>query len=278
MSDNANNAAASGVRAGASAEQLVERLSATARDLATEIGALRLEQRVSEAMLDALPPDRRYCPICESVCERFEPFGIYPRPDACCPNCRTVERHRLSWLYLMEATNIDTARLRFLHFAPEPGFRDRLRCRKNIAYLSVDLEPGKADQVADIQHLPFADGSFDAIYCSHVLEHIPDDRKAMRELFRVLAPGGWALVMVPLDPKLDATYQDPRIVTPEERLAHYGSPEHVRMYALDVHERLASAGFAVKTIADYASKMSPRVRRICSVREDWMFFCRKESV
>ena len=260
------------------AEELLHQLKGAAASLEGELSAFRLEQRVTGALIDqALPPEARYCPICETVCPRFESFGIYPRPDACCPFCRTVERHRLSWLYLMEATNVDSEKLRFLHFAPEPGFRDRLRSRKNISYLSVDLEPGKADRVADIQNLPFENGAFDAIYCSHVLEHIPDDRKAMKELYRVLSPGGWALIMVPLDTRLDATYEDPSIVTEEERLKHYGSPEHVRMYSLDVEDRLRGAGFEVTTVSDYAARLGQRVRRLCSVREDYIFFCRKEN-
>lgn len=259
-----------------------EQLSARAaidelRTLRESVARLELANRTWSALLDgALPPKARLCPICNTVQPEFTPFGLIPRQDACCPSCRTVERHRLAWLYMRMNTNLFTSKLRFLHFAPEPGFREVLRRSPELTYVSVDIEPGKADEVADIQNLPYAEGSFDAIFCSHVLEHIPDDRRAMRELYRVLAKGGWAIVMVPLESQLTATREDPSVTSPEERMKHYGSPEHVRMYSLDVADRLREAGFRVSVNRSFADRLDPALRRRLAVLPDWIFHCVKE--
>ena len=138
-------------------------------------------------------------PICGWRLRRLRTStGPFPAPDSVCPGCGSLERHRLLWLYLRERGDLFAERLRVLHVAPEPGLERRLRARPNLDYLSIDLDPAAAMAAADLEHLPFADRSFDRVLCVHVLEHVDDDAAALSELHRVLAPGGEAIVMVPL--------------------------------------------------------------------------------
>ena len=112
------------------------------------------------------------------------------RPGARCPRCDALERHRILWLFLQRETDLLEAPHRVLHLAPEPVIADLIRNRPNLSYISGDLNPGAAMEVMDVTELPRPDGAFDVVLCNHVLEHIPDDRRAMSELFRVLEPGG----------------------------------------------------------------------------------------
>jgi SAM-dependent methyltransferase len=155
-----------------------------------------------------------------------------------CPACGSLERHRLLWLYLRRRGDFFARGLRVLHFAPEPCLESRLRGK--LDYVSADLEPGTADVVADIAALPFEQASFDRVLCIHVLEHVRDDAAALRELRRVLAPGGEALIMVPL--LGDTTDEDPD-ASPDERVRRFGQADHVRLYgAADLFARIAAAG------------------------------------
>jgi SAM-dependent methyltransferase len=193
--------------------------------------------------------DRVTCPCCGRTARKFIPtvLPVGPnRANARCPNCGARDRQRYMWLYLERKTNILVDRLRVLHFAPERIFEEWLRPRANLDYVSTDLARARADVKADITDLPFPDDSFDVILCSHVLEHVLDDRKAMRELYRVLRPGGWALVLVPMDFRRDETYEDPSVVDPAERERHYGQADHVRVYGPDFTARLEEAGFTVR--------------------------------
>ncbi|MCK0209484.1 methyltransferase domain-containing protein [Starkeya koreensis] len=113
-------------------------------------------------------------------------------------------------------------------------------------YISCDLNPGVADQVVDIQDIPFPDKSFDIIWCSHVLEHVPDDRKAMREIHRVLRDGGTALIQIPV--WHEVTDEDPSIIDKQERIRRFYQADHVRLYGDDVDIRLKEAGFSVRTV------------------------------
>jgi len=155
-----------------------------------------------------------------------------------------LERQRLIWLYLKDKTNFFESKLRVLHFAPIFYLQRFYKKLANLDYISADLNDTSAMINMDITDIKFEDNSFDCILCVHVLEHVRDDKKAMKELFRVLKPQGWAIIQVPI--KLDKTFENNTISTPEERLKYFGQEDHVRIYGLDYKERLEDAGFSVK--------------------------------
>ena len=186
----------------------------------------------------------RVCPICEHTGIMIA-VGHPPRWDARCANCGSRERHRLLWLWATEGGRNRLSDRRILHFAPEKALRHALR--DNPAYETADLRQRGVTHRVDITRLPMAAGIYDIVIANHVLEHIDDDRQAMRELFRVLRPGGLALLTVPLNPTRQDTYEDPAITDPLHRAAHFNAPDHRRYYGLDFADRLEDAGFAVET-------------------------------
>jgi SAM-dependent methyltransferase len=192
--------------------------------------------------------NRYNCPCCGWHFRKFLPFGIKRRPNAQCPKCGSLERHRLLWLFVKSRTNLFSDNLKVLHFAPEYCLQRILRLMPNLDYVSADLDSPLATIKMDITNILFKDNSFDVILCSHVLEHIIDDYKAMRELFRVLKPGGWGILQTPIDSKRDKTFEDSRIVSPEERERFFGQSDHVRIYGRDYVDRLKEAGFEVLLI------------------------------
>lgn len=148
------------------------------------------------------------------------------------------------WRYLNERTNLFADKLKFMHFAPEFCFQRIFRAMPNLDYISVDLNSPSAKLKMDITNMQFDDDSFDCILCIHVLEHVVDDQKALNELYRVLRPGGWGIFHVPING--EKTIEDPTIVTAEEKMRHFGDPDHVRSYGRNFKERLESVGFSVK--------------------------------
>jgi len=201
-------------------------------------GALR--RRIKRARLRG---DAVECPCCGRKWAEFAPDR--GRGNALCPGCGSHERHRAQWLYLDRVLDLGIEPVRLLHFAPEYALRGLIEQRRAVDYVTADLDPAGVDVAADITALPFGDGEFDAIVCSHVLEHVDDDRAAMAELARVLGPGGWLVVMVPLDLGREATHEDPSITAPADREREYLQHDHVRLYSLDIMERLAGAGLTV---------------------------------
>ena len=184
------------------------------------------------------------CPICHTEEDAFLPFGSNPRPNALCPQCGSLERHRLLWLYLHDKTNFFKREHVVLDIAPIRLFSDKWSDFFQDNYISIDLSSPLAKIRMDITDLKFSDNYFDWIICYHVLEHVPDDRKAMQELLRVLKPGGKAIIQVPIFS--DATYEDPSIIAPDEREKAFGQSDHVRRYGDDYADRLRSVGFDVK--------------------------------
>jgi len=199
------------------------------------------------------------CPCCGGRFRGFLPGGRDNRPNAECPGCGCLERHRLLWLYLVNRTSLRWAPLTVLQLAPERVIRRRLMALPNLVYVTGDLDSPLARVTLDILSLPFPDNSFDVILCNHVLEHIPDDARAMRELSRVLKPNGWAILQVPLDPSRD-TFEDPSIVDPGERTRLFGQEDHVRIYGRDYKSRLERAGLSV-TVDAYARELGADVVR-----------------
>lgn len=166
------------------------------------------------------------------------------REDALCVHCGALERHRFVWLYFSEKTDLFDGRTKkVLHVAPERCFEHLLKKQLGDGYVTADLTSPRAMVKMDITDIQYPDDSFDVIYCSHVLEHVQDDRKAMREFHRVLAKDGWAILLVPIT--VDRTLEDPTIIDPSERLRVFGQKDHVRRYGPDFVDRLREAGFTV---------------------------------
>lgn len=196
-------------------------------------------------------PESRECPVCGRISSEFRSFGLDPRPDAQCPRCGALERHRLLWLYLSQRTNLfDGRRKTMLHVAPEECLEERFRRRLGAGYVTADLLNPRAMVTMDVTNIQYPNHSFDVIYCSHVLEHVVDDRRAMREFRRVMKPGGWAILVVPIT--AERTFEDPSVIDPAERLRVFGQEDHVRRYGPDYVDRLREAGFRVEvtTITD----------------------------
>lgn len=187
-----------------------------------------------------------HCPCCGGFFPGFIAGGPVLRPKACCPRCGSLERHRLLWLYLQEKTDFFTRQLSVLHVAPESIFQEQFRKVPNLDYISADIASPLAMVKMDITDIQFPNNTFDVILCSHVLEHIPDDRLAIRELYRVLKPGGWAILQVPIDTKRESTYEDPAITSAEDRKKYFGQDDHVRWYGNDYSQRLREGGFEIE--------------------------------
>jgi SAM-dependent methyltransferase len=162
-----------------------------------------------------------------------------------------------------------------LHIAPERSFTAIFKKIPNLDYLSADYDPAMAMVQMGITDIHYPDDSFDVIYCSHVLEHVSDDKKAMRELARVLRPGGWAVLAVPII-RQDKTFEDPSITSPQDRLRGYGQEDHVRAYGPDFPDRLRESGFDV-TVNSFAKRLRDEMVRKHSLSKEDMYLCRKQS-
>lgn len=184
------------------------------------------------------------CPVCGVSFRKFLPYGrLRPRPNALCPNCLSLERHRLMWLYLQERTNFFKGRKAVLHIAPEACFIPRFEKIHDAGYITADLESPLARVKMDIHQMPFKDESFDAVLCNHVLEHVADDIQAMKEIARVLRPGGFAILQVPFfHPVPEKTWSDVSITDPKKREQLFGQDDHVRRYGKDYSDRIRAAG------------------------------------
>ena len=219
--------------------------------------------------------DEVECPCCGGSFRRFAPYGLRPRrPFARCPGCGAMERHRHLWLFLRRRTDLFTRPQRLLHFAPEAVFRGGLAGLPHLDYVTADLAPGRAAVRVDIARVPFADGSFDAILCNHVLEHVTDDRRAMAELLRVLRPGGWAIVQVPQRSRMPATLEDASVTDPRERAHRFGQSDHLRLYGGDYADRLREAGFAV-TVERFGDGLPAEVRTRHGLKSERIHVCRR---
>nr|WP_315131286.1 methyltransferase domain-containing protein [uncultured Flavobacterium sp.] len=227
------------------------------------------------------------------------PYGYETqRNNVLSPSTLSLERHRLLWLYLNEQTDFfkselvsdssftNTKRiklrdaetnsaLKVLHFAPEQAFYKLFRNQKNLEYTTTDLFSPLADVKADICDLPFEDNQYDVILCNHVLEHIPDDTKAMQELYRILKPGGMAILQIPQDLSRATTFADDSITDQKERAKIFGQYDHVRIYGRDYFDKLRSIGFKVVE-EDYTNKIAPElVEKYCLAKGEIIPVCFK---
>ena len=222
----------------------------------------------------------------------FLPYGYgTQRDNVLSPSTLSLERHRLLWLFLQSDTDFfepvvqgtkkfmlrkkPNTKLKVLHFAPEQAFYKRFRNQKSIEYTTTDLHSPLADVKADICNLPFEDASYDMILCNHVLEHIPDDKKAMRELFRILKPGGMGIFQIPLDMHRKTSFQDDNITDPEERAKIFGQYDHVRVYGMDYFDTLKDIGFEVHPI-DYTKTLTAEtITKYCLSKGELIPICIK---
>jgi hypothetical protein len=215
------------------------------------------------------------CPLCGARYRRFMPYGyVETRKNALCPRCLALERHRLLWLWLSRETDITrggAAGKKFLHVAPEVCLSKKFeKIFPPSEYITADLESPLAKVKMDVQAIPFPDATFDIVFCNHVLEHVADDRLAMRELRRVTRPGGRGVLLVPVDPARAVTFEDDTITDPAERTRVFGQYDHRRIYGRDYADRLREAGWAVDEV-DYFSTLSEKERTKYALRPEIMY-------
>jgi SAM-dependent methyltransferase len=184
------------------------------------------------------------CPVCNSSFRKFLPYGrINTRPNALCPSCQALERHRLIWLYLQTETDFFKKPVNVLHIAPEACFIKPFEKLHGEKYITADIESPLAKVKMDIHNIPFNEGTFDVVLCNHVLEHVDNDIKAMSEINRVLKSGGFAVMQVPFfNPVPEKTFEDFSIADPREREKAFGQDDHVRKYGKDYSQRISKAG------------------------------------
>lgn len=226
-----------------------------------------------------------FCPVCGERFQRFDPAGLNHRENAECPKCKSRERHRLIFLYLKKNNLLleNSESINLLHFAPEKFFYKKFSKIAHINYIPCDLNPenyksnyGPEVKAMDITAIPLEDNSVDFILCNHVLEHITDDKKALSELYRVLIPGGKAILLVPVQKGLKVTFEDPTITSPQKRLIAFGQSDHVRLCGEDYLERYSDAGFKV-TYSDFGQNFSKRKRfHYGLLLDERIIFCEKE--
>ena len=213
------------------------------------------------------------CPICGRQFRRMFPYGLIQRQNAACPNCYSLERHCLMWLYLKNKTNFFTNQLKVLHFAPERIFSKIFKSMENLEYTGADISSKLAMEKMDITNILKPNNTYDVILCSHVLEHIIDDRKAMSELYRILKPGGWAILQVPIP--VDKTFEDESVVLWEDRERVFGQGDHVRKYGKDYKDRLEQVGFRVK-VDDYVKRLGEKkIKKYSLTPSENIYFCMK---
>ena len=234
-----------------------------------------------ESMIDSIYAstkiDKKHCCVCEKDSVSFLPYGGNIRKNAQCPNCKSLERHRALFPYLKRLSHMSKLHpIKLLHFAPEPMFHSYFSNHSNVDYYPVDFNPSFKGirKVVDIQHIPYDDDTFDVILCSHVLEHVPDDAKAIKEMHRVLKPDGFAYINVPLSLSLKETREDPAHNTPELRRKHYGRYDHLRQYGNDYPERLAAGGFSVEKLSPNKNLTNRELLRYGLLKNELIFRCK----
>lgn len=220
------------------------------------------------------------CPVCERKFRKFLSYGsnVAHREGVLCPYDLTLERHRLMWLYLKRETDFFTKeQTKLLHIAPEQCFYSRFKKQSNLEYLTGDLVSPLADIHFDLHHIPLEDNRFDVVFCNHVLEHVDDAHQCMKELYRVMAPGGWGIFQVPQDLKRAETYEDWSIKSPEEREKHFWQKDHVRLFGRDYPEWLRKAGFEVEVAFEKNPISDEEVSRFRLIQEEILYVVHKKA-
>ena len=263
-------------------------------DLRTQVDALYIQNKtikseiefklltlesIVDNVLDSVTVDKKFCPICNNEFQTFLPFGEHLRKNARCPCCHSLERYRAWWFFYTNHTDLfnndKVSVIKVLHFAPEKFLYDKFSSLSHIDYWPVDIDQsvyGIRD-VIDIQNIRYQDETFDIIICNHVLEHIPDDHRATKELLRVLKKDGIAYITCPLYYSPETTLEISEYNTPELRLKYYGQHDHLRKYGKDFSLRLERDGFIVKTICPNKDFTDYELSRYGIRKEEKIFQC-----
>lgn len=221
------------------------------------------------------------CPLCGCRRRKFLPYGyVTQRDNALCPNCLALERHRTLWLWLLRESDIGRGAValpRLLHVAPEVALMrkfSRIYAKQPADYVTADLESPLADLHFDIQHIPLEDESFDVVICNHIMEHVEDDRLAMREILRIMRKGGWGVILSPVDLQREKTFEDDTITDEAERTRIFGQYDHRRIYGRDYGKRLEEAGFEVYE-CDYANLIPAKEKQLYALTDELLYIVRK---
>ena len=224
----------------------------------------------------------KQCPLCGCQRRKFLPYGyVTSRENALCPNCLSLERHRLLWLWLVRESDIGRGAMalpKMLHIAPEVALMRKFKkmyASTPDRYVTADLESPLADMHFDVQQIPLEAESFDAVICNHIMEHVEDDGKALRELYRILRRGGWGVILSPVELEREKTFEDDTITDPAERTRIFGQYDHRRIYGRDYAARLREAGFEVYDI-DYKNELSKAEQELYALPTDHLYIVCKQ--
>jgi len=253
--------------------------------------ALAKQQATWKEFAAAHPGDRFACNFCGNTADAFltdgENHAVLQqhqvlsgglRKNSRCPHCGAKDRDRLIRFFLERKTSLLNASHKLLHFAPEPELKAWFQSLQQVEhYIDADLNPLAAANIMDITQIPLADAAVDVVICNHVLEHIPDDALAMRELHRVLTPSGWAILQVPISISLEQTYENWDVKTAADKEAHFGQCDHVRIYGQDYYDRLLAAGFQVERVKPDQFLSTDEIERYGILPEEVIYYCTKPT-
>ncbi|MGB7244392.1 MAG: methyltransferase domain-containing protein [Sulfitobacter sp.] len=212
----------------------------------------------------------RTCPVCDYE-GNFVAFGNPPRYDAQCPSCRSLERHRLFWLYLQRSNALNATQT-VLHFAPERLLEPLIRDAVGTYETSDLFAKRDVTHRVNIEETGLPDAAYDVIICNHVLEHV-NDEKALAEFFRMLKPGGFALLSTPVCEGWNTTYENADVSENKDRLLHFGQRDHARFFGRDIRDRIRAPGFELENI----TAIEPDVHRFGLMRGETLFVATKPT-
>ena len=234
-------------------------------------------------------PADKYCIVCDNPVHKFIPldyeielFHIHHviggglSPNCICPSCNAYDRERWIHYVLKNKLHLYEASGRVLHFAPERVLLKFMSQSKNIDYYTCDITPGRAMHIVDITDIQFRDNTFDYVICNHVLEHIPDEQKAISEVLRVLKPDGKWIFSFPICTDMQ-TYEDPTVVSEEDRLQKFGQEDHVRLYGYDYKERFEAHGLNLEFFSPQDELSAEEIEKYGFIPDDVIIVATKHQ-